>query len=148
MPVNPTWNRASITAETALELIRRACEEARLQGLSIAVSIVDESGIEKAFLRMDGAPLIAVQTALKKARMAVGFGMPTGDAWHRFMKSDDQLNDGARDLPGFILLGGGTPLMHNGQIAGAIGISGGHYSQDERCAEAAMHYWNGTTKSA
>ncbi|MFM1932253.1 MAG: hypothetical protein RL226_1556 [Bacteroidota bacterium] len=128
----------SISAETALEMINRAVAEAkRMQGAYV-IAIVDESGIMKAFHRMDGAPLISVETAIKKARLAAGFGFPTGDAWYNFIKDDPILLHGAQQLPDFILLGGGSPIMHEGQICGAIGVSGGHYKQDEAIVEAAL----------
>jgi uncharacterized protein GlcG (DUF336 family) len=133
-----TFSKKSLSYNSALELIHAAIAEAQVIGFNISVSIVDESGIEKSFCRMDGAPLVSVETAAKKAKFAVGFGMPTGDQWYSFIKDDAILKDGAADLPGFILLGGGVPIYFEGSLIGAIGISGGHYKQDEQCANAAI----------
>jgi uncharacterized protein GlcG (DUF336 family) len=133
-----TLTKNSISLGGSMELVHAAIEEAKAIGFNISVSIVDESGIEKLFARMDGAPLISVETALKKARLAVGFGISTGNQWYSFMKDDPILTAGASDLPGFILLGGGMPVFENGKLIGAIGISGGHYKQDEQCAKAAI----------
>ncbi len=131
-------SKFSVSAEAAQGMLDRAIAEAkRTQGVYV-IAIVDESGILKAFHRMDGAPLISVETAIKKARVAAGFGFPTGDAWYNFIKDDPILLHGAQQLPDFILLGGGSPIMHEGQICGAIGVSGGHYKQDEAIVAAAL----------
>jgi uncharacterized protein GlcG (DUF336 family) len=130
--------KASISAELAQKMIMAAVAHAQSQNLRIAVAIVDESGILKAYLRMDGAPLVAVGLAQKKAQTAVGFGLPTGDAWYNFIKDDPILLNGVQSIDNFSLLGGGIPVRVNDQLVGAIGISGGHYKQDTACAEAAM----------
>lgn len=136
--MTPTFRRPSITGELARGLIESAEAHARSIGLAIAVTVVDESGVLKAFSRMDQAPLVAVGASRKKALTAVGFGMPTGKPWHEFIKDDPILAQGAQHLDDFILLGGGFPVVVDGQTIGAIGVSGGHYAQDEACALAAL----------
>jgi uncharacterized protein GlcG (DUF336 family) len=88
---------------------------------------------------MDNAPLISIDISRKKAITAVGFGMSTGEAWHNFIKDDPILNDGVASITDFILLGGGSPIVFEGNLIGAIGISGGHYKQDEQCVKAALN---------
>ena len=133
-----TFNKTSISYELAWRLIEAAMGKAREIGLGISACIVDESGVLKAFGRMDNAPLISVDAARKKALTAVGLGIPTGDAWYNFIKDDPILSAGVHNFDDFLLLGGGIPLIIDGQMAGAIGISGGHYKQDEQCAAAAI----------
>jgi uncharacterized protein GlcG (DUF336 family) len=133
-----TFPRSSITAAAATAMIDAAEQEARKRGLAIVTVIVDESGVLKTMRRMDGAPLVSIGAAHKKALTAVGFGMPTGRAWHEFIKDDPILMHGAPSLPDFTLLGGGFPITVDGAMVGAIGISGGHYSVDEACAQAAL----------
>ena len=123
----------------AQQMIEAATKKAQEIGFSIAITIVDESGNLKAFSRMDKAPLIAIDASRKKALTAVGFGFPTGDAWYNFIKDDPILHEGAHNLKDFILLGGGSPITIDGEIVGAIGISGGHYKQDEQCMNAAIN---------
>ena len=92
----------------------------------------------KAFSRMDGAALLSVQIAQDKAYTAVGFGMPT-HGWHDFIKDDPPLADGApTGIDRLVIFGGGYPITVDGQIVGAIGVSGGHYSQDQKVAEAGL----------
>ena len=133
-----TFNKTSISYELAWRLIEAAMGKAREIGLGISACIVDESGVLKAFGRMDNAPLISVDAARKKALTAVGLGIPTGDAWYNFIKDDPILSAGVHNFDDFLLLGGGFPLMIDGLLVGAIGISGGHYKQDEICAAAAI----------
>jgi uncharacterized protein GlcG (DUF336 family) len=133
-----SYPRQSISSETARLLISAAEKKAGELGFAIAVTIVDESGVLKAFSRMDHAPLIAVDASRKKAVTAVGFGLSTGDAWYEFIKDDPILNDGVSTIQDFTLLGGGLPIVDNDQIIGAIGVSGGHYKQDEACAKFAI----------
>ncbi|MGB1274804.1 MAG: GlcG/HbpS family heme-binding protein [Nannocystaceae bacterium] len=133
-----TYQRASITSELARAMIDAAEAKATEIGMAITTVIVDESGVLKAMSRMDGAALVAESASRKKALTAVGFGMPTGESWHNFIKDDPILETGATQLENFILLGGGLPIQVDGAMVGAIGISGGHYRQDEVCAAAAL----------
>jgi len=133
-----TFSKESITSALCTTMIENAFAKANELGMGIAVTIVDESGVTKAFHRMDNAPFIASDASRKKALTAVGFGMPTGDSWYGFIKDDPILMNGAGQLNDFILLGGGSPIMVNEKMVGAIGISGGHYKQDEECVNAAM----------
>jgi len=131
-------SRSTLSSRAAQALIDAAEAHAATLGLAIVTVVVDESGVLKAVRRMDGAPLVALGAAQKKALTAVGFGMPTGKPWHDFIKDDPILMNGAPSLPEFTLLGGGFPLKVDGVLVGALGISGGHYSHDEACARAAL----------
>jgi uncharacterized protein GlcG (DUF336 family) len=133
-----SFSKTSIAFPMAEAMVRAAQGRARELKLSVAVAIVDESGMLKAFGRMDGAPQISVSASQKKALTAVGFGLATGEEWYRFMKDDPILAGGAAHLDNFILLGGGMPIRIDGEIVGAIGVSGGHYAMDEQCARAAL----------
>jgi len=131
-------SRSTLTARAAQAMIDAAEAHAARLGLAIVTVVVDESGVPRAMRRMDGAPLVALGVAQKKALTAVGFGMPTGKAWHDFIKDDPILLHGAPSMPDFTLLGGGLPIKVDGALVGAIGVSGGHYSHDEECARAAL----------
>jgi uncharacterized protein GlcG (DUF336 family) len=133
-----TIKKESINLNAANTLALAAIKKAEELNFAIAVCIVDESGVLKTFHRMDGAPLIAQDASRKKAITAVGFGMSTGDAWFDFIKDDPILREGAASFDDFILVGGGSAIFSGDAIVGAIGISGGHYKQDEACVEAAL----------
>ena len=133
-----TFNKKELTLESCFTINKAAHEKALEIGLNIAVTIVDTGGNTKFFSRMDSAGLMASDVSRKKAITAIGFGMPTGSAWHNFIKDDPILNSGIENIKDFMLLGGGKPISIDGEIVGAIGVSGGHYSQDELCCEAGI----------
>jgi uncharacterized protein GlcG (DUF336 family) len=128
--------KSSISAALSTRVIEAAVEKAEALGKSFAVAVVDESGQLKAFQRMDGAPLFATQIAQDKAYTAAGFGMPS-HGWYDFIKDDGPLALGApAGIDRLVIFGGGFPIEVNGAMVGAIGVSGGHYSEDMEVAEA------------
>jgi uncharacterized protein GlcG (DUF336 family) len=136
--VAATFERSSVTAELARAMIDAAERKAAEMGHPFVIAVVDESGILKAFSRMDGAALLSVQIAQDKAYTAAGFGLST-DGWHDFVKNDPPLAMGA--APGIdrlVVFGGGYPIKIGDAIVGAIGVCGGHYTQDMEVAQAGL----------
>ena len=130
--------KQSISSELAHRVIAAAEAKATEMGVPMGIAICDEAGVLKAFSRMDGAALFAVQIAQDKAYTAVGFGMPSG-GWHDFIKDDPPLAAGAvGGIDRLVIFGGGFPITVGEVIVGAIGVSGGHYSQDMDVAEAGL----------
>jgi uncharacterized protein GlcG (DUF336 family) len=133
-----TFERPSVSTELARTMIEAAEKQAAEMGHPFVIAIVDESGVLKAFSRMDGAALFSVQIAQDKAYTAIGFGMST-DAWHEFVKDDPPLAMGAATgIDRLIVFGGGYPITIGGAVVGGIGVSGGHYSQDMEVAKAGL----------
>jgi uncharacterized protein GlcG (DUF336 family) len=136
--VSPTFEKASVSSEMARRMIAAAEEKAREMGHPMVIAVCDESGVLKAFSRMDGAPLLSVQVAQDKAYTAIGFGMST-DGWHDFIKDDPPLARGAvGGIERLVIFGGGYPIKVGDQVVGGIGVSGGHYSQDMEVAQAGL----------
>lgn len=131
------FQKASITIETARCILAAAEAKAREMGIPSTIAITDESGILKAFSRMDGAPLLTVQIAQDKAYTASSFGMAT-DGWHDFIKNDPPLLHGLVKTERLIIFGGGYPIQQDGTLIGGIGVSGGHYTQDMEIAQAGL----------
>ena len=132
------FEKSSVSSELAQRMIAAAEAKANELGTPMVIAVCDESGVLKAFSRMDGAALLSVQIAQDKAYTAVGFGMPS-DAWHGFIKDDPPLADGAvGGIDRLVIFGGGYPIKLGDQIVGAIGVSGGHYSQDMEVAQAGL----------
>lgn len=132
-----TFDRPSISAELAQLMVSRAAAKAKEMGIPMVIAVVDDSGILKAFLRMDGAKLLSVDIAQNKAWTAAGFGIST-DQWHEFIKDDPPLLTGIPHTPRMVVFGGGYPVVINDQVVGGIGCSGGHYTQDMACAQAGL----------
>jgi uncharacterized protein GlcG (DUF336 family) len=136
--VTDVFDKASVTSELAQRMIAAAEAKAAELGLAMVIAVCDESGVLKAFSRMDSAALLSVQIAQDKAYTAAGFGMPTG-GWHDFIKDDPPLAAGAvGGIERLVIFGGGFPITVGERVVGAIGVSGGHYTQDVEVAEAGL----------
>lgn len=136
--MSSTTQKSSITLEAARALLDEAERRATELGKAFAIAVVDESGVLKAFLRMDGAPLLANQVAQDKAYTAVGFGMDTG-GWYDFIRDDPPLLVGApAAIDRLVPFAGGRVVVKDGEVVGAVGVSGGHYSEDDVVAAAAV----------
>jgi uncharacterized protein GlcG (DUF336 family) len=133
-----TFPKSSVTSEAAHRMIAAAEAKAAELGKAFVIAIADDGGNLKALSRMDGAPLLSVQVAQDKAYTAVGFGMPT-HGWHDFIKDDPPLAAGApTGIERLVVFGGGYPITDGDEVVGAVGVSGGHYSEDMEVAEAAL----------
>jgi uncharacterized protein GlcG (DUF336 family) len=133
-----TVNVATITTDAAHRMIAAAEAKATEMGVPMCIAVADPGGNLKAFSRMDGAALLSTQIAQDKAYTAVGFGMPT-HGWHDFIKDDAPLAAGApTGIDRLVIFGGGYPITVDGTVVGAIGVSGGHYTQDQQVAEAGL----------
>jgi uncharacterized protein GlcG (DUF336 family) len=123
----------TVAAESAQALVQATAATAEELGKQMVIAVCDTAGVLKAFLRMDDAPFLAVGIAQDKAYTAAGFGLSTAD-WHEFIKEDPPLADGIVHTPRLVVFGGGYPLKENGRVIGGLGVSGGHYSDDMKCA--------------
>jgi uncharacterized protein GlcG (DUF336 family) len=101
------------------------------------VVILDDGGNLKAFGRMDGAPIPTIEMAQNKAYTAL-LGVSTQDFFNS-IQSDPSLLAGIPTLARMAAWGGGFPVKVNGEVVGAIGVSGAPTVQnDVDCARAAL----------
>jgi uncharacterized protein GlcG (DUF336 family) len=131
-----TYNKRSVTAELAAKMVDAAMTKAKAIGAPQVVAILDESGLLKAFCRMDGTPLISIEVAQNKAYTAL-LGAPSQDFYNR-IKDNPGLLASAPHIPRIVTFGGGLPIRIDGVVAGAIGVSGGSVEQDIECAQAGL----------
>lgn len=127
----------TITAAGARVAIDAAVAEAERLGARVVISVVDRGGNPIALLRMDGAFLFSVEVAQKKAWSAAAAGFPTAGLRTAFDASPTLLHGLAPKVDQLIAVGGGVPVQVDGQVAGAVGVSGGTEEQDEQIATAA-----------
>jgi uncharacterized protein GlcG (DUF336 family) len=127
----------SISFELAQKMVAAAVAKAREIGVSENVVILDDGGNLKAFGRMDGAALPTIEMAQNKAYTAL-LGVATQD-FFKFIQSDPSLLAGIPTLSRIAAWGGGFPVTVNGEVVGAIGVSGAPTVQnDVDCARAAL----------
>lgn len=125
---------ATISLENAKKVATPALAEAAKNNWSMAVAIVDPSGNLVYYEKMDNTQLGSATVAIDKARSAALFKRPT----KTFQDALAAGGDGMRilRLQGAMPIEGGIPIMVEGKIAGAIGVSGGTAPQDGQCAKA------------
>ena len=127
----------SISSDLAQKMVDAAVAKARELGVSENVTILDDGGNLKAFSRMDGAPIPTIEMAQNKAYTAL-LGVSTQDFFN-FIQGDPSLLAGIPALPRIAAWGGGLPIKVNGELVGAIGVSGAPTVQnDVDCARAAL----------
>ena len=124
----------SITLENAKKATIPALAEAAKNNWSMAVAIVDPSGNLVYYEKMDNTQLGSANVAIDKARSAALFKRPT----KAFQDALAAGGDGLRilRLQGATPVEGGIPLVSDGKIVGAIGVSGATSAQDGQCAKA------------
>src|SRR2546425_5775285 len=127
----------SVSYELAQKMVEAAVAKATELGVSENVAILDDGGNLKAFGRMDGAPILCIEMAQNKAYTAL-FGVSTQDFFN-FIKGDPSLLAGIPTLSRVAAWGGGFPIKVNGEVVGAIGLSGAPtVENDVECARAAL----------
>jgi uncharacterized protein GlcG (DUF336 family) len=127
----------SISSELAQRMVDAAVAKARELGVTENVAILDDGANLKAFSRMDGAPILSIEMAQNKAYTAL-FGVSTQDFFD-FIQGDPSLLAGVPTLARVAAWGGGFPIKVNGEVVGAIGLSGAPTVQnDVDCARAAL----------
>jgi uncharacterized protein GlcG (DUF336 family) len=131
MPFNIPYG-APISADKAREAVAAAVAEAKKRNWALVIAVVDGGGNLVAFERMDGAQLASIEIAEHKARAAARFRRETKIFEGAIQNGLNYLIT----LDGVIGSRGGIPLVMDGKLAGAIGVSGGTGSQDEVAAKA------------
>lgn len=129
--------RESVTLAAAQAMIAAGMARAREIGVSMAIVVVDESDILKAFVRMDGNSLASIELVMEKAYTAAAFRAPTHVLAERNAADPVRLASLLK-APRVSFLGGGYPIMSSGAVVGAIAAGGGSPQQDMEVAEAAL----------
>jgi len=128
---------SAISLDTSKRAAAAALEEARRNGWTMAVAIVDAAGDLVYFEKMDETQTGSVTVSQSKARSAARFKRPT----KAFQDALTATPDGLRILgiEGAVPVEGGLPIVLGGKIVGAIGVSGGTSQQDGQCAQAGVN---------
>jgi uncharacterized protein GlcG (DUF336 family) len=125
-----------------MEHAQRAIEAARKKAVKIdtqmCIAIVDSGANLKAFLRMDDAWVGSIDIAIKKAKTAVFFMMPTG-AIGKLSQPGKSLYGIEHSNEGLITFPGGLPIVDGGGVLiGGLGVSGSSVENDHAVAEAGV----------
>lgn len=128
---------SDITLDQALAVVRAGMDKSRAINTLMDIAVVDAGANLKAFVRMDGAWLGSIDIAIKKARTARFFDMNTGDIG-QLSQPGGSLYNIEHSNEGLITFPGGVPLRNaDGEVIGAVGVSGSTVENDQTVAEAA-----------
>ena len=124
----------SITNEQAKKVAAAALKPARENQWTMVVAIVDTGGHLVYLEKLDQTQVGSVEIAIAKAKSAAIFKRPTKMFQERLARGGDGLL--VLRLKDAIPVEGGLPVIVDGKLVGALGVSGGSSAEDEACAEA------------
>jgi glc operon protein GlcG len=123
-----------INTDAAKKVAAAALAEARRNNWAMAAAVVDPAGDLVYFEKIDGTQAASVTIAVEKARSSARFKRPTKALQDQVAAGGEGLR--LLGLPGAVPVEGGVPIVMDGRIVGAIGLSGGTSAQDGVAAAA------------
>ncbi len=126
--------KGMLTIGDTMRLMDGAIAEAGKHGWAVAIAVVDDGGHLLQFARLDGTPPVSAYIAQEKARAAA-----LGRRETRIY--EDMINQGRNaflSAPLQGMLEGGVPILADGQVVGAVGVSGVKSSEDVQIARAGI----------
>jgi uncharacterized protein GlcG (DUF336 family) len=135
MPSTTTTSQGTVTLEDARRVTAAAEDCAREIGQPQNIAVVDAGGNLVSHVRMDGAWIGSVDIAINKAFTARAFDLPTADLAEDSQPGGQFYGIQESNKGRVIIFAGGVPLKRDGEVVGAIGVSGGDGDQDTTVAE-------------
>lgn len=137
-PASKPLMAQDISLDQAMAVLEAARAKATEMDVKMDIAVVDAGGNLKAFARMDGAWLGSIDISIKKARTARYFDMPTGEIG-KLSQPGGPLYNIEHSNGGLITFPGGLPIKNaQGDVVGAIGVSGSTVEDDHAVAEAGV----------
>jgi glc operon protein GlcG len=133
-----------LTLEAAEQIAAAAEAEAKKRDATVVIVVVDDGGYPIVLKRLNDTQVASVDVGIGKARTAAIFRRPSKDF-------EDQIKNGrvaSLILPGATPLQGGVPLISDGKVVGAIGVSGNTPQEDEDIAKAGAASFEASNKAA
>ena len=123
-----------VNTATAKKIAAAVIAECQKNSWNVAVAIVDNHGYLVYYERMENTQYASNDIAIGKARAAATYRRPT----RAFADVINKGGPATATLPGVFASPGGVPLMADGKVIGAVGVSGVTGDQDEQCAKAGI----------
>jgi uncharacterized protein GlcG (DUF336 family) len=127
-----------ITLEEAQRILSAAEDKARQMGQPMNIAVMDAGRNLVAFHRMDGAWVASTDIAIDKAFTSAGRGLTTRKIGEMAQPGQPLFGINTTNGGRIVIFAGGIPLMRDGEVIGAIGVSGGTVDEDEEVAEAGV----------
>ena len=125
-----------ITSEETRSIISAAEEKAKEIGQPMNVAVVDAGTNLKTFHRMEDAWLGSIDIAINKAFTAASFKLSTQELAEMAQPGQPLFGIHTTNAGRVVVFAGGIPLERDGEVVGAVGVSGGTVDQDQQVAEA------------
>ncbi|MES9943021.1 MAG: heme-binding protein [Candidatus Thiodiazotropha sp. 6PLUC2] len=132
-----TVSAKSLHWQSAMEVVKAANRRAEELGVTVNAAVVDRGGNLLAFQRHNNAALHSISISIDKAYTAVSFGFPTSE-WMSAIGDQPALREGLVQRDRLVIFGGGLPIRVDGELVGAVGVSGASEAEDEQCALAGL----------
>lgn len=127
-------DKKSLTLEAAQKIAAASLVEARANNWNVIIAVVDEGGHLITLNRMETAQYGSIDVAIGKAKTAAAFRRPT-----KVLEDVAKTRPTLSTIANAYLLEGGVPITYNGQVIGAVGVSGATSQQDAQVAEAGIN---------
>ena len=127
-----------ITLEEAQRILSAAEEKARQMGQPMNIAVMDAGRNLVAFHRMDRAWVASTDIAIDKAFTSAGRGLTTRKIGEMAQPGQPLFGINTTNGGRIVIFAGGVPLMRDGEVIGAVGVSGGTVDEDEEVAEAGV----------
>lgn len=131
------YQQHTVSLADARRVIEAGEAKADEVGQAMNIAVVDAGGNLVAHVRMDGAWVGSVDIAINKAYTARAFDSATADLAADAQPGGQFYGITASNNDRVMIFAGGVPLVADGQVVGAVGVSGGQGEQDRAVAEAA-----------
>jgi uncharacterized protein GlcG (DUF336 family) len=123
-----------VTTANAKKIAAGVIAECQKNSWNVAVAVVDTHGYLVYFERMEDTQIASMEIAVGKAKAAATYRRPT----RAFADVINKGGPATATLPGVFASPGGVPIMVDGKVTGAVGVSGVTGDQDEQCAKAGL----------
>jgi uncharacterized protein GlcG (DUF336 family) len=127
-----------ITLEEAQRIISAAVHKAQQMAQPMNIAVMDAGRNLVAFQRMDGAWVASIDIAIDKAFTSAGRGLTTREIGEMAQPGQPLFGINTTNGGRIVIFAGGIPLMRDGEVVGAIGVSGGTVDEDHEVAEAGV----------
>ncbi len=132
----PHIRGGDLPLSAAWAAVEAAAAYASREELQVSVAVLDAGGHLLAFARVSGTPWHSINLAIDKARTSVSFALPSSTLGDMIDNASERVRMNLLLRPDIVAMGGAFPLLIDGRLVGAIGVSGASEEEDMDCAMA------------
>ncbi len=130
--------RTDLSYAMAKTIADTAMEQCVADNLQVSIHVIDSSGDTIVALRGEGTRAFTFDNSYEKAYTAMAFGRPSAEMQAEYAEGNPTRAQQA-DFPHVVMIGGGMPIIADGEVVGSIGISGAASSATDVCVQAGIN---------